>query len=220
MRPENGRMPRTTDTHDERRTPARGRCYLYVAPCGWEDLCKVGISRDPLDRLQALHPRWFDFFDLAQGQLVELDRVREARAIELSLGRALAAHRAVAPLTVSVEAGGHTEWFRGAAGPLRVALDRLREEGHVLHPLQPWLRAALQARCDRLFAWTQAVLDPDALETGVCETSAQRSVRDALDACTTLDIDVGQRVSEAVLAWYRRLQANGLAARGRDEAVG
>ena len=59
-----------------RSIPSRGRCFLYVFPCDWEDLLKLGISRDPLDRVQALHPRWFEFFDLGRGFLVEFYRVR------------------------------------------------------------------------------------------------------------------------------------------------
>ena len=198
-------MPRTPHADPGPRIPGRGRCYLYVFPCGWEDLCKLGISRDPLDRLQALHPRWFEFFDLDRGMLVELDRVREARDLERALGHSLAEHKAVAPLTVRVAAGGQTEWYRGAASPLGAAFDALRAQGHVLHPLRPWLRSALEQRSDRLFSWTQTVLDPDTLGSGACSMPAHRAVRDALDACAALDIDIVPRVSDAVLAWYRQL---------------
>ena len=202
-------MPRTSHPDPGSRVAARGRCYLYVFPCGWEDLCKLGISRDPLDRLQALHPRWFEFFELDRGLLVELDRVREARDLELSIAHALAEHKAVAPLTVRTAAGGHTEWYRGAASRLDMAFDMLRAQGHLLHPLRPWLRDALEARSDRLFSWTQAVLDPDALESGTCTVPAHLAVRDALDACTALGIDIAPRIPDAVLAWYRRLGADG-----------
>lgn len=188
------------------RIPARGRCYLYVFPCDWEDLCKLGISRDPLDRLQALHPRWFEFFDLDRGMLVELDRVREARTLELSLGHALAEHNAVAPLTIRAAAGGGTEWYRGAAPRLDEALQALRAQGHLVHPLRPWLRAALEARTDRLFSSTQSALDPDALDAGACTTAAHRAVRDALDACTALGIDIAPHVPDPVLRWYLHQQ--------------
>jgi hypothetical protein len=82
-----------------------------------------------------------------------------------------------------------------------------------VHPLRPWLRAALEARSDRLFSWTQAVLDPDALESVMCRTSAHCAVRDALDACTALDIDIAQRIPDAVLLWYRRLSDAGVVMR-------
>lgn len=187
--------------------PSRGRCFLYVFPCGWEDLLKLGISRDPLDRVQALHPRWFEFFDLDRGFLVAFDRVREARDHELALGRRWAEHRAVAPLTVREEAGGHTEWFRGAYDALASAMEALGAQGHPLHaPLRPWLREALLARADRLFSWTQAMLSPDELATQHAVTPRQRAVRDALDARAALRIDVAAAVPEAVLAWYRGLR--------------
>lgn len=202
-------MPRIVPPDSASRIPSRGRCYLYVFPCGWEDLCKLGISRDPLDRLQALHPRWFEFFDLERGLLVELDRVREARDLELSLGRALAEHNAVAPLTVREAAGGRTEWYRGAASRMEAAFREFGAKGHLLHPLQPWLRATLEARSDRLFTWTQAVLDPDTLAAHACVLPEHRAVRDALDACKTLDIDIAPRIPEAVLAWYRALTQEG-----------
>ena len=203
-------MPRITRMDEGTRIPGRGRCYLYVFPCGWEDLLKLGISRDPLDRLQSLHPRWFDFFDLDRGTLVELDRVREARDLELELGHALAEHNAVAPLTVRAAAGGHTEWYRGAAPRLAEAVEKMRTQGHVVHALRPWLRTALDARSDRLFAWTQVALDPDTLESGACNLPEHRAVRDALDACVALDIDIAPRIPDPVLDWYRR-QGNGLA---------
>jgi hypothetical protein len=46
------------------RPAASGPSFVYVLPCLGEDLLKLGMSRDPLDRFQSLHPRWFDFFDL------------------------------------------------------------------------------------------------------------------------------------------------------------
>lgn len=203
--PDDHGMSRIRPLDEGTRIPARGRCYLYVFPCGWEDLCKLGISRDPLERVQALHPRWFEFFDVERGMLVELDRVREARDLELALGHALVEHNAVAPLTVNDEAGGRTEWYRGASARFAVELEALRERGHVLHALKPWLGEALAARTDRLYSWTQASLDVDALDTGRCALPAHRAVRDALDAYVALGLDVAPWVPEPVLAWYLRV---------------
>ncbi|HSR65710.1 MAG TPA: GIY-YIG nuclease family protein [Xanthomonadaceae bacterium] len=186
------------------RIPSRGRCFLYVFPCGWEDLLKLGISRDPLDRLQALHPRWFEFFDLDRGHVVEFDRVREARAQELSLGHRLAEHRAVAPLTVRAAAGGHTEWFRGASAQLDEAMQAFAAAGHAVHaPLRPWLREALQARGALLYSWTQAALDADDLAAGDAGLPHRQAVRDALDACDALGVALEPLLPEAVLAWHR-----------------
>jgi hypothetical protein len=179
---------------------------VYVLPCTWEDHCKIGFSRDPLSRMQALHRRWFEFFDLDAAWLVETETVRDARNLELELRRPLAAHNAPAPLAVRREAAGHTEWFRGVAAPLGDAVDGLRRRGHAVHgPLQPWLRAALLERSDQLYAWTQAQLSPGELESPVVATSQQRLVRDALDAYATLAIDVEPLLPAEVHRWFRSL---------------
>lgn len=194
-----------------RRSPSRGRCFVYVAPCAGEDLLKVGHSRDPLDRLQALHHRWFEWFDLDAAWLVELDRVREASSLELSLRRGLAEHNAPAPLVVRREAAGHGEWFRGASSPLAVERERLRAAGHLLHvPARDWLRAALVARTDRLHGWSETMLDVDALEASVDATPASRIVRDVLDGYTAFGIDVAAFLPPAVARWHeKRGPANG-----------
>ena len=190
-----------------RSIPSRGRCFLYVFPSDWEDLLKLGISRDPLERAQALHPRWFSFFDLGRGFLVEFDRVRDARDHELALGHRLAEHRAVAPLTVREEAGGRTEWFRGAYDALARAVDDLGARGHPVHaPLRPWLREALQARGDRLFSWAQEMLAPDELDARRAVTPRHRAVRDALDARAALGLDIAGSVPDVVFDWYRGLR--------------
>ncbi len=62
-----------------------GRVFAYVFPCAWEDYAKIGFSRDPLGRITALHRRWFEFFDLDAGLLVEAENEREARDLELRL---------------------------------------------------------------------------------------------------------------------------------------
>ena len=127
---------------------SRGRCHVYVLPCTWEDHCKIGFSRDPLSRMQALHRRWFEFFDLDAAWLVETETVRDARDLELELRRPLAAHNAPAPLAVRPEAAGHTEWFRGVATPLADAVSGLRRRGHAVHgPLQPPCIASHAACC-------------------------------------------------------------------------
>ena len=185
---------------------SRGRCHVYVLPCTWEDHCKIGFSRDPLSRMQALHRRWFEFFDLDAAWLVETETVRDARDLELELRRPLAAHNAPAPLAVRPEAAGHTEWFRGVAAPLADAVAGLRRRGHAVHgPLQPWLRAALSERSDQLYAWAQAQLSPDELDSATAGTPRQRLVRDALDAYTALAIDVEPLLPPEVQRWFDSL---------------
>ena len=184
--------------------PVDGRCFAYVFPCRWEDHCKIGFSNDPLARIAALHPRWFGFFDLERGLLVEAESLRDARDLELELRGGLAHLNAPAPLAIRVAAGGHTEWFRGAATTLAARVAGLERRGYRAYPLDAWLRAALERRADRLHEWTLASLGPDDLDGLAVATPGQAQVRDVLDACTALDIDLAPRLAPAVLEWYRR----------------
>jgi hypothetical protein len=191
------------------RPAASGPSFVYVLPCLGEDLLKLGMSRDPLGRFQALHPRWFDYFDLDAARLVETDSVREARAIETRLRRALRAHNAPAPLLVSAAAGGHTEWFRGALPTLERESDALHVAGMRLHaPARPWLRDALATRGSVLFHWSALMLeaiDPDfapALSTRP-PTGLERTLRDALDAYDAFGIEPEPLVPDRVLRWWR-----------------
>lgn len=177
---------------------------MYVFPCAWEDHCKLGFSREPLSRLQALHRRWFEFFDLDRALLVETETVRDARDLELELRGPLAQHNAPAPLTIRREAAGHTEWFRGASTRLEQAAVALQQRGHVVHaPLRPWLHAAMLARSDQLYAWTQAQLSVDELEGLAGATPAQRMVRDVLDAHAAMGIALERVLPAEVYRWYR-----------------
>ena len=193
------------------RGPSRGRCYLYVLPCAYEDILKLGFSRDPLDRMQTLHPRWFEFFDLDRAFVIETDTVREARDLELGLGGVIAEHNAPAPLVIRRQAAGHTEWYRGAYDVLEATARTLAAGGYLLHaPLRPWIRHALMERSDLLFSWSMAMLSPDELETVAAGTDggptpAQRVVRDAVDACVALGIDPEPLLPPDVLDWYRRV---------------
>lgn len=183
-----------------------GRCHLYVFPRTWEDHCKLGFSRDPLSRLQALHHRWFDFFDLDQGALVETETVRDARDLELRFRRQLVDYNAPAPLTVRAQGAGHSEWYRGASALLRREVGELQAHGHVVHaPLRPWLRVALVARGELLYDWTLAQLAPEALGTPEPGDPLQRLVRDVLDAYVALDIPLPPLLPPEVLRWHRAI---------------
>lgn len=191
------------------RPAASGPSFVYVLPCMGEDLLKLGMSRDPLGRFQSLHPRWFDFFDLDGARLVETDSVREARAIETRLRRALRAHNAPAPLLVATAAGGQTEWFRGALDTLDREADALSSAGLRVHtPARPWLHDALALRGSLLFHWSSQMLeaiDPDFAPalSGRPLTGLERTLRDALDAYDALRIEPDPRVPDAVLRWWR-----------------
>lgn len=186
-------------------SPSRGSCFLYILPCACEDMLKLGFSRDPLARMQALHHRYFEFFDLDRSLLVETETVRDARALELAFRRALVLHNAPAPLTIRTEAGGHSEWFRGAYEQLAQEARGLGAGGHALHdPIRPWLRDALLRRQDQLYAWCDGMLECESLEADpVMDTSGRRLLRDVLDAHRALEIDLEPLVPGEALSWYR-----------------
>lgn len=176
-----------------------GRCFTYVFACAWEDFCKIGFSRDPLGRIGTLHPRWFEFFDLDAGALVEAETQRDARDLELALRRPLTLHRAPAPLTIAARAGGKTEWVRGANRELEQAVRELAAGGHRVYPLRAWLRAALLARVDRLHDWS-AAHQPWQMAPG---SPALIALRDMLDAHAALDIAPEPMLPDEVWAWYQ-----------------
>lgn len=186
------------------RTLSWGRCFVYVVPCAYEDHLKLGFSRDPLDRLQALHRRYFEVFDLDRAFLIETETVRDARALELALARSIALHNAPAPLTVRDEAAGHGEWYRGAYDQLAESAKALQAQGYSLHePLHAWLRAALLGRRDLLYSWSLSMLTQEDLDAPVATTPAQRVVRDALDAYVAFGIELEPVLPVDVLGWHR-----------------
>lgn len=187
-------------------TASRGQAFVYVLPCPGEDLLKLGHSRNPLARMQQLHPRFYEFFDTELALAVETQTVREAQALELRLARSLRDHRAPAPLTVNPAAGGDTEWYRGAYAALDRAVEALQQQGHRVHrPLQPWLRQQLQAQAELLYGWTQ-LLSPQELEgrgAAARASLAQRRAADVLDAYVALELDLSPWLPQQVLAWHR-----------------
>lgn len=187
------------------------RAWVYVLPCRERDILKVGFSRDPLQRLHALHRRFFEFFDLERALLVEADTVREARFIERALIRHVAAMRSPAPLAVREVAAGGTEWFAGVA-PEVESLARMlaAERGHALHaPLAAWLRRRLATANDVFYGWSARMLDVVAYEhfnlpaSGVPDRRAAEALRGTLDLLTALDLELQDLLPQAVLDWYR-----------------
>ena len=187
---------------------SEGRCYVYVVPCAYEDLLKLGFSRNPLRRLGELQPRYYDSFDLERAFLVETETVRDARDLELALQHAVVAHRAPAPLLIRREAAGHTEWYRGAYALLRAHADALVERGYTLHaPLRNFLARELDAHSDALYAWAAGVLEvlggePEQLDAPAL-AGLRRNVLDTLDAYAALGLAIDQRLPEALLDWHR-----------------
>jgi hypothetical protein len=200
---------------DEEESPiprfaSRGRAYVYVLPCRDEDLLKVGFSRDPLQRLQTLHARFFRFFDLDRAFLIATDTVRDARRIERRFIETFAERRSPAPLVVPDAAAGYTEWYRGAhADAEAMARGFCAGEGYTLHaPLRDWLRELFRERGALLFAWSAKMLEAIEYERFNAPPSArpsalERALRDALDCFDELGIDIEPLVPEPVFRWHR-----------------
>ena len=186
----------------------RAPSYLYVLPSAGEDILKLGMSRDPLARMQAFHRRYFEQFDLDRGLLVATETVRDAHSLEQSLRARLHEHNAPAPLLIRREAGGHTEWYRGAYAPLASAVRELAQEGYEVHePLRPWLAKALLRRGDDLFSWATSALEQATLRAGTgalerLEPAELQLMRDALDAYAAVQIDIRPLLPAEVFAWY------------------
>jgi len=199
-----------TGEPERTRGVSEGACHLYVLPCAYEDLLKLGFSRQPLERMQALHPRFFEFFDLDRALLVDTETVRDARRLELELGHTLADHSAPAPLTVRVQAAGHTEWYRGAYARLARSVEELAQRGHTVHaPLRPWLQAQMHARAPALFSWGCSVLErvegePDHLDRLPMLHALRQQVIDVLDAHRALGVEVDEHLPDALWQWYRQ----------------
>lgn len=204
-------FPSTGDP-DVTHSASEGRCYLYVLPCAYEDLLKLGFSRSPLRRLGELQTRYYETFDLERAFLVETETVRDARDLELALRHALREHQAPAPLLIRREAAGHTEWYRGAYALLRAQADALDARGYRVHaPLRGWLARELQAHSDALYAWAASLLDalggdPEQLDTPAL-AGLRAQVLDTLDAYPALDLVLDDRLPVALFDWHRARRA-------------
>ncbi|KRG71519.1 GIY-YIG nuclease family protein [Pseudoxanthomonas dokdonensis] len=207
-----------------RRAASEGHCYLYVLPCAYEDLLKVGMSRDPYRRINELAPRYYEFFDLAHGWLLQTDSVGEARAHETRIKRQLRELNAPAPLLVPRRAAGHGEWFRGAQQLLDQEARRLDAQGYRLHaPLADWLATRLRLEKQQLRPWLESLLSAglfDALDAGMADNPLGdgtaldaisdprwplwRQVRNVLDGFAALQVTLDGELPDQVLRWYAR----------------
>jgi T5orf172 domain. len=192
------------------RFASRGRTFVYVLPCRDEDILKVGFSRDPLDRFRTLHRRFFEFFDLDRGLLIQTDHLRDARRIERLFITTFAECRAPAPLVVREATAGYTEWFRGISSPVdALAREACADQGFALHaPLSSWLRERFAERSTLLYSWSARMLEaleyeyfnaPAAVRNG----HGEKALRDTLDACAALGMEIQTLVPAQVLDWYR-----------------
>lgn len=183
--------------------------YVYLLPLQGEDWLKLGLSDDPLRRAREFSHRFYDAFDFDQAMLVQFDSRREAAATELTLRRAFAAHNAPMPLSLRAEAGGHTEWFRGAHAGLAAAVQTLEAAGHLVHrPARRWFARALAARRLELHAWSSALLrehlfDPEEILPVPLPAALASQLADALDAYRRFDIGLDDLLPVALADWVR-----------------
>jgi hypothetical protein len=195
------------DPEQHTRMCAATAAFVYLLPCRDEDILKAGFSRDPLVRLQTLHPRYFEFFDLDRVALVATETVGDARRLESELFAVAELHRAPGPLRVAAAAGGHTEWFRGAYPLLCEALEhKAATGGYTLHrPAGGWLRARLDRQADTLYESSTHLLRSfeTARAYGEDASSLEAQLRNLLDACAAVGLEVTHRIPPAVLSWYR-----------------
>lgn len=193
------------------RTLGRGRSFVYMLPCRDQDLLKIGFSREPLVRFRTLHPRFFDYFDLQRGLLLEVDRVAQARAIERDVLQRHAQERSPAPLAVPDQAAGYTEWLRGVEPEVTARLREVAErDAYALHGLRDWVRQMFDAQSDHLYDLSLKLLEAIEYEAfnvpkELSTHQAERSLAYVLDACAAVGIDMGARFPESVLAWRKFL---------------
>jgi hypothetical protein len=189
-----------------RRCAASG-AFVYLLPCRYEDILKVGYSQDPWVRMQTLHPRYFEFFDLDRALLVATETVADARTLEIELFREAELHSAPAPLRVPAAAGGHTEWYRGAYPLLReAAAARAASLGYRLHvPASAWLGERMAGAAVLYESTTHMLRAIDAARAyGTRATLLEARLRNLLDSYAVLGLQLAPRVPPAVLHWYRR----------------
>jgi hypothetical protein len=191
------------------RFASRGKAYVYVLPCRDEDLLKVGFSRDPFTRFSTLHRRFFDFFELERGLLLDAERVTHARRIERRLIETFREQRAMAPLVVPASAAGHTEWYRGIHTDVSAMLEDIaKAEGLPLsRSLRPWLRGYLEARADLLYDWSARIVDTlDWAEHNAPGDPAarrlQRALVDTLDMFVAAGVAIEPLLPDRVTDWY------------------
>lgn len=164
----------------------------------------MGFSKDPLTRLEAFHPRWFETFDLDRGFLIESDSQWGARELELLLRGPLVEHKAPMPSTVRKAAGGHTEWLRGAFAALEKSSFNLEKAGYTIQrPSRPWLSGRLAERLDKLYSWSIAQWSAAQI-IGDADGPLVECLENTLDAYAALGIvDVTDSLPDEVAHWYR-----------------
>jgi len=192
---------------------SKGRAFVYVIPCRDDTRFKVGFARDPIERWRSLNARFYTYFDLGRGLLLETTRVAEARVIERHLLSKFRAFEAPAPLDIAATVGGSSEWLRGVlddvvADTITLAAAR----GLALHrPASAWLRTYLLERRELLFDWSTRLLEQVEYEREHGDPSraplAALALQDTLDAYAIAEIDLADHLPAAVARWRRKGEA-------------
>lgn len=190
---------------------ARGSStYVYVLPSLGEDLVKVGLTHDPMERFRSFHPRFHVHFDLERGLLMETKRLSDARRVERLFIERWPDHRAPPPLIVNESAGGHSEWFRGIDdGVMEFALRIAERYDFVVYtPLRAGLAKGVADRADVLYQWSSTMFDAVRrqahLDSADQDPRYARALNDALDTCVAIGLPVETLVPPPVWAWYKR----------------
>lgn len=188
------------------------RAWLYVLPAaGHEDLLKVGLTREPLARWSAFHPRWYEAFDLGHTLLVGCESRRDAQRLETALHRALAELRCPAPLSIRAAAGGAREWYRGAYPRVCRFVDDCALRGHpVERDTAAFLATGMRAQAERLDALLREA--HAGLMDGWLRPAQCRAVVDLVDGHCRFDPALAARLPQP--AWTDLRQAHARAAHG------
>lgn len=175
------------------------RAFLYVlAVAGPEDLLKIGLTHDPLKRWSSFHARWFEEFDIDHSQLVETETRKDAQALETRLHRLLRDHACPMPLTLSIAAGGRTEWFRGANAIAAEAVDMLNSQGFTTHSsARAVIEERMTSELDHLFGLISRGhaqhLD------GMLSRDALNRLRNVVDAHRVFGVNVERTIPREML---------------------
>jgi hypothetical protein len=184
--------------------------FVYVVPARFEDILKIGFSRDPSHRIRSFHRRYFEYFDLERGFLIAANDEKDARRIERLLAQRFAEHRTHAPLVVEQAPGGSTEWYRGAYPLVLQASTQLVIDGGypLLVSTARRIREELLREREHLFEHATAVVDAiDALGEGSAALDIEEAFRNSLDAFRAFDIAVDEYLPEDVATRFKRSAA-------------
>jgi hypothetical protein len=184
------------------------RAWLYVLVAdGQEDLLKVGLTRQPLARWSAFHPRWYEAFDLRHSLLVGCESRGDAQRLETALHRALAELRCPMPLTVRATAGGASEGYRRANARVRRFVEDLEARGYpVERDAAARLAPDIKARADRLDALLRAA--HAGLMDGWLAAAQCRALVDLVDGHCWFDPDLAGRLPQPAWEDLRRAHSH------------